>query len=275
MSNALLLKAPQGFTPDLAGWRNISLSDLNQRAALLDRAESKYVFSSDTFNTVLQRLRPDFEVLVINDRSTFTYDTTYYDTSSLLLYRQHAQGKRLRLKVRSRHYVDNGLCYFELKLKGQRDRTIKERTPYRVEDTNCVTREAQQYLNDCVLATYGGPFREHLGVSLAMRFQRITLVGTRRPERMTIDFGLQFAVPGGPVIDAPSDTLIVEVKSPDGRGRADEVFRSIGARQDTCSKYCIGLNMARDDLPYNAFNRTLKTYFAWSPPTTAPCTYRS
>jgi VTC domain len=266
MSSVLLSKATQGFSPDLTGWRNISLTDLNNRAALLDRAESKYVFSADTFNSVLQRLRSDFEVLVINGKNMFTYDTTYYDTQSLLMYRQHAQGKRLRLKVRSRHYVDNRLCFFELKLKGQRDRTIKLRKPYSVEDMNLVTPDAQTYVNDCVRNTYGAEFREQLGPSLAMRFQRVTLVGTRRPERMTIDFGLHFAVANGQVVDAPADTLIVEVKSPDGRGRADEVFRSIGARQATCSKYCVGLNMVRDDLSYNTFNRTLRTHFEWSPP---------
>jgi VTC domain len=266
MSSVLLSRAAQGFVPDLAGWRNISLTDLNKRASLLDRAESKYVFSAETFDSVLQRLRPDFEVLVINDKSTFTYDTTYYDTHSLLLYRQHAQSKRLRLKVRSRHYVDNHLCFFELKLKGQRDRTIKLRQPYLAEDMNVVTPDAQMYVKECVQTTYGQQFQEQLVPALAMRFQRVTLVGTRRPERMTIDFGLQFTFANGPAVEAPLDTLIVEVKSADGKGRADEVFREFGARQDTCSKYCVGLNMVRDDLSYNAFNRTLRTHFAWSPP---------
>jgi VTC domain len=266
MSNVFLSEAARGFVPDFSRWSSISLADLNKRAALLDRAESKYVFASVTFESVLQLLRPDFEVLVINGLSTFTYDTTYYDTTDMLLYRQHAQGKRLRLKVRSRHYVDNRLCYFELKLKGQRDRTIKLRQPYRVEDMNVITKDAAMYVNECVETTYGQQFTQQLKPALGMRFHRVTLVGTRRPERMTIDFGLQFAKSNGPVVEAPSSTLIVEVKSPDGRGRADEIFRASGARPDTCSKYCVGLNMARDDLSYNAFNRTLRTHFAWSPP---------
>ncbi len=266
MSNTLSSAPRRGFEPDLADWRSISLRDLNERAALLDRAESKYIFSAETFSAVMPQLRPHFDVLAINDRTTFTYDTTYYDTQNLLLYRQHAQGKRLRFKIRSRHYVDNQLCYFELKLKGQRDRTIKERRPYPIEHMHLVTADAQSYVNDCLQATYGTQFRDQLVLSLAMRYQRITLVGTKRPERITIDFGLQFATVGGPVVNAPADTLIVEVKSPDGRGCADAVFRSIGSRPERCSKYCVGLNMVRDDLPYNTFNKTLKTHFDWSAP---------
>ena len=99
-----------------------------------------------------------------------------------------------------------------------------------------------------------------------MTYQRLTLVGTRHPERITVDFDLGFSHANGAVITAPDNTLIVEVKSPDGRGRADQVIRSFGSRPQNCRKYCIGLNLVRDGLKYNVFNQTLKQHFDWAGP---------
>jgi len=103
------------------------LAELNARAPLLDRLENKYVVSAGAFAQSLDALRNDFDVLAIDGQTTFTYETIYYDTDSLLAYRQHAQGKRRRFKIRCRRYVDSDLYFFEVKLKGSRGRTIKRR----------------------------------------------------------------------------------------------------------------------------------------------------
>jgi len=98
-----------------------------------------------------------------------------------------------------------------------------------------------------------------------MRYQRLTLVGKGCPERRTVDFGLEFVGSGGAQAWAPPDTLIVEVKSQNGRGIGDSVLRSSGARGSTCSKYCVGLNLVRPDVRYNVFKQLLRTHFAWVP----------
>ncbi|CAN5832307.1 polyphosphate polymerase domain-containing protein [soil metagenome] len=251
------------YVPDFGGWQRLSLDQLNERAPLLDRAENKYLVSGDVLSGVMDNLQADFEVLAIDATTAFGYETTYYDTRSLLTYRQHAQGKRLRLKVRSRRYLDSDLCFFEVKLKGQRGRTIKTRMPYDIESHGRIDAAAHQFLTRCVRETYGEDFTHRLTPALSMRYRRLTLVGTGRPERVTVDFDIEFSDPLGAVVTAPHEALIVEVKSERGRGVADRRFREAGARPASCSKYCVGLNMVRPGLRYNTFKRPLANHFGW------------
>ncbi len=257
----------EAFTPDVAGWGRVCLAELNIRAPLLDRFENKYVVSWAAFADGWGALREDFDVLAIDGKCTFTYETVYYDTDSLLAYRQHAQGKRQRFKVRCRRYVDSDLYFFEVKLKGSRGRTIKRRMLYDA------TRHGQATLDDaatafvrrCVEDTYGEEFVERLSAQLTMRYRRITLVGKGCPERLTVDFGLEFLGSGGTEAWAPPETLVVEVKSHNGRGIGDRALRAAGARGGACSKYCVGLNLLRPGMRYNVFKQLLRTHFDWTP----------
>lgn len=248
----------------MADWSRINLDELNERAGLLDREEHKYVVDADALSESFAALRRSFDVLEIAGHTTFTYDTVYYDTEDLLCYRQHAQGKRLRAKVRSRRYVDSDLLYFEVKLKGRRGRTIKHR--FRYEHHGEVTTEARNFLAESAGDEYGFDLATTWSASLAMTYRRMTLVGRQSPERVTIDFGLRFD-DGPHAVVTPRRTVIVEVKSPNGRGVADEIFRQSGVRPESCSKYCVGLVLTADGLPYNRFAKTLRTHFDWKGPT--------
>ncbi len=256
----------QALTDAFGSWRQISLEDVERRAPLLDRQETKYVLPAGTLDPMLATMDEDFDVLSIEGRTTFTYETVYFDTTDLTAYHHHAQGRRRRVKVRSRCYVDSGLCFFEVKTKGRRNSTVKERIPYDRSRHGSMDAEAHAFLQECVDRAYGGALRLPSEPSLLMRFQRTTLVGRGAPERVTIDQDLQFFGTDGAVVAAPRSTVIVEVKSPNGRGRADAVLRGAGARGARCSKYCIGLNLVRRDLRYNAFKQALTAHFGWSTP---------
>ncbi len=253
------------FVPQTQGWGQVSLAELNRRAPLLDRAERKYLVSSALIDQVMGELRRSFDVLAIDGETVFTYDTVYYDTDCLLAYRDQVQGKRRRLKVRSRHYLESDLYFFEVKLKGSRGRTIKERMPYDGTRHGAVGPDALGFVQDCVRSNYGEAFAHRLEAQLTMRYRRLTLVGKGDPERVTIDFDLDFLAPDGARAQAPPQTLIVEVKSVDGRGVADQVLRAAGARGGSCSKYCIGLNLVRPGLRYNPFKPLLESHFSWTP----------
>lgn len=254
------------FVPRTEGWDKVSLEELNRRAPLLDRAERKYLASSALIEQVMGELRHSFDVLAIDGQTVFTYDTVYYDTDCLLAYRDQVQGKRRRLKIRSRHYVESDLYFFEVKLKGARGRTIKERMPYDGSSHGAVGPDALGFVRDCVRQNYGETFAHEIGPQLTMRYRRLTLVGKGSPERVTMDFDLDFVAPdGGARAQAPPETLIVEVKSEDGRGVADRVLRAAGARGGPCSKYCIGLNLVRPGLRYNPFKPLLENHFQWTP----------
>lgn len=252
-----------GFSPALSGWTRVDLDEVNGRAALLNRAEHKYPTSSTVAMAALERLRDSFDVLEIGDRAVFTYETVYFDTDSLRAYRQHVQGKRRRFKIRSRLYVESDLYFFEVKLKGERGRTIKHRMPYDADRHGTVGPDAAEFARQCLEQTYGEGLGEPLAPRLSMRFHRMTLVGRGAPERVTIDYDLQFRRADGVVVCAPDDTVIVEVKSEHGRGVADRQLRRGGARPAACSKYCVGLNLVRTDLAYNRFKPVLVRHFAW------------
>lgn len=243
-------------------WSPVSLSAVDERAALLDRQESKYVVPASAIGPTLERLRADFDALTIDGRQVFGYDTVYFDTDDLLSYRQHAGGRRLRFKARSRHYLDSDVCFAEIKLKGRRDRTIKHRVriPSGVHGTPAAA--ATDFFTAAVVDTYGTRDVPALVPTLRMRFDRVTLVGASAPERVTIDHALRFVAPTGQQAAATDQLVIVEVKSPTGHGVADRVFRAAGRRGERCSKYCIGLNLVRPGLRNNAFKRSIDRFTA-------------
>ena len=254
-------------------WGRIGLDEVQRRAALLDRAETKYVVTTSELDAALRQLGVHFDVLSIEGRTVFTYETVYFDTKGLASYHEHAQGRRQRMKVRSRRYVDTDDSFLEVKSKGTRGRTVKERIPYDGEPHGRLDDVAAKFLTACAQRTndHNSPTTrsdpvDALCPSLAMRFQRITLVGRGAPERVTIDHDLRFVGADGTAASAPRSTVIVEVKSEHGRGVADGVFRAIGARGRGCSKYCVGLNLVRNDLRYNRFKRVLVEHFGWSDP---------
>jgi len=256
----------RSYAPSLSGWGRVTLEELNERAALLDREENKYLLRADRFAPVLSQLRDTFDVLAIDGRTAFGYETTYYDTAALTTYRQHAQGKRLRYKIRSRRYLDSDLCFFEVKLKGQRGRTVKERLPYSERRHGLVDPDARRFVDRCLRLRYGDAPTGALAASLTMRYRRLTLVSRERPERVTIDFDLRFATPGTGPVAAPTDLLIIEVKTDNGHGITDRLLTGAGIRPAACSKYCVGLNLVRGDLPYNAFKQPLTRHFNWLAP---------
>jgi hypothetical protein len=247
-------------------WPRISLAEVEARAALLDRLETKYVVDPATLERALDALAGSFDVLEVGGRIEFAYDTVYFDTPDLAAYRDHARGRRRRVKARSRRYVDSDLCFVEVKLKGARDRTLKDRLRIDAARHGRLDDGARRFIGDCVQSTYGHAPPASLDPVMSMRFRRTTLVGRAAPERVTIDHGLEFIGPDGRAARPPAGVHVVEIKSETGRGSADRALRRAGARGGRCSKYCVGLNLLRPDLPYNAFKTILERSFGWSAP---------
>ncbi len=177
---------------DLSPFGHVSLDDVNRQAALLDRMENKYLIDLPAFRRMLKELSQQFDILSIDDEVIFNYDTVYFDSGTLVAYRDHAQGRRKRFKIRSRHYVESDLYFFEVKLKGERGRTVKKRIPYDPAQHGNMTGAAQEFVRDCFRKEYDTEFPHEIGPKLTIRYRRLTLVGKRAPERVTIDFDLRF-----------------------------------------------------------------------------------
>ena len=95
----------------------ISLSQLNTQASLMNRIESKYLLHEHQLGQLLKDLQQDFKILEIAGKKMFSYDNIYMDTQELDCYHAHNNGDSDRIKMRTRHYLDSGLSYFEFKQK--------------------------------------------------------------------------------------------------------------------------------------------------------------
>jgi hypothetical protein len=242
---------------DLAAcFDSISLDELNERAALLTRVDAKYIVDLETLGALVDAVHRDFLVLEIERRRVFGYDTVYFDSPGLVAYRAHVQGRRRRFKLRSRRYVDSDLNVFEVKLKGLRDNTVKHRLSVAAADHGSMTAEAERFAAAVLGDAYGHALPDALGPALSMTYRRVTLAARDGIERVTWDSELSFG-------DAAlaDGHVIVETKTPRGRGVADTALRNLGVRPVSCSKYCVGIGMTRPGVRVNPWAHLLRRYF--------------
>jgi hypothetical protein len=221
----------------------IGLEALDATAALRRRFDTKYLLSREAVVELLGRIEQTHRVLDINGLRDFEYRTTYFDTRELGAFRDHLQGRRRRLKARVRHYVETGACFFELKLRGPRESTIKRRLPHAVGQLHQLTPESLATLERWVRDAYGRPAPSPLAPTLAVAFRRTTLVAPQRGERLTIDVDLRLSAPGSAGWGRLHPELaIVESKSAVGVALAARELRALGARRlESMSKYCLGV----------------------------------
>ena len=107
----------------LSEFNSISLKDLD-KVQLLNRKDTKFVFSQNKLLQLLDRLKPFYRILEIEGKRIFVYDNTYFDTDEFFFYTQHHNECRKRFKVRYRKYCETNEQYFEIKVKDNKNRTI-------------------------------------------------------------------------------------------------------------------------------------------------------
>ena len=236
----------------------LTLDEVMEVASLQTRQEKKYLLTPQQF-VDLAREMTDLQVLEIDGKRLFSYESVYFDSPDLALFRAHRQGKRQRYKVRTRTYLDSGESLFEVKLKGGRGETVKQRLPYRFEDRDHINGPAQDFLNGTLHEEYDvSP--PPLEVSMTTRYNRATFVDVLDGARLTCDIELACTSEGG-TTHGP-DMILVESKS-NGSGVADEVLASMGVRPMSVSKYCVGIALTNPELPANKWNRLLREQFGW------------
>lgn len=245
-------------------FRPISLKALNGKAAMLERLDNKYVVEAPALAAALPELAERFDVLEIDGRRGFTYDTCYFDDPERRSFHDHQQGRRQRMKVRVRRYVEAALCFVEVKLKDKRGITVKKRLPCDPAQFGTLDDAALAYVEQAHQAQYGRPFQRPLEAVLHMSYRRITLVAREGSERMTIDTGIGFYGAErddaqGPRQHTGHQVFIVETKSAHGHGIADAVLRRQHQHPTNgCSKYCVGMSVTGAVQRFNRFRPALR-----------------
>jgi VTC domain-containing protein len=260
----------RAMTTDLlghvAGFEAVSLQELEARAALQTRVDRKYIVDYETLERLFSELGNDYLALEIDGERLQQYDSVYFDTPELLSYKDHLQGRRKRFKSRTRMYGGTA-CFFDLKMKGRRGETVKGRLPLSAPEHGSLTGKASAFLKRGLLKEYGCAAPAGLVPTLQTSFERLTLIHSHQPERMTLDFGITFSrVGSGKRHRMRPGHVLIETKSGSQLGTVDRILLALGARPlNMCSKYSLGVALANPALPTNPYRPLLRRYFDSTP----------
>lgn len=218
---------------------------------LMNRMDTKFMLHERDLLHIVRHLPTDYRILEVNGLRGSHYETLYYDTPDFLFYRRHHSGKKNRLKIRKRSYVESGQTYLEVKFKSNKDRTIKDRT--KVQGLALHLEERA----DAFITRETG-LHYDLEPKLYNRFVRSTFVRTEGPERITIDTGLSFYM-NDRHIELPG-LVIIEVKQSRSGKRSPfmECIKKAHIRPESFSKYCLGAALLFPELKQNIFKEKIK-----------------
>ncbi|WOF22196.1 polyphosphate polymerase domain-containing protein [Microbacterium betulae] len=238
----------------------IALEDLVAEAELLTRVDRKYLMTADEAVRILDGVDERTRVLEIDGDRASQYGTMYFDTPDLLSYRLAAHGRRRRFKLRSRHYVDTDAAFLEMKTRGSRGTTVKERIEQPADAVDRLTDEGRAYAAEAVESLgLGAAVADALEPTLHTAYRRTTLL---LPEgaRATVDTELAWTDAWGDGMARP-DLVIVETKSSSRASSLDRLLWRGGIRPVGISKFGTGLAAMRPDLPSNKWSRVLRRHF--------------
>lgn len=237
--------------------RRASLDEVMACAALLERTDRKYVVPRPVVHRLVEQLAATHHVLSVAGRTSTTYRTQYVDTADLLCVRDHIQRRRRRFKARSRLYVEDGLCRFEVKTKEPRGGTVKVQTTVGPDRFGRFGDEEAAFLEQA-LREAAVPGVPSLEPTVEMTYERATLVDLAGGSRVTLDAHLVATGPAGRVRLDPGFVL-VETKSGASPSLADLVLRRLGQRPRSFSKYAATASLLHDHVPANDVHRLTGT----------------
>jgi hypothetical protein len=218
----------------LSSFMPVGLNEMDD-VSLMNRVETKYVFSSGRLPDLLDLLSISYKVLEIETLRSFQYQTIYLDTPDLKFYTQQLRGKLNRHKIRYRQYKASGVSFLEIKKKTNKNRTMK----WRIKNTlnnNSPDETASAFIREFIQDDF-----PVLRPVLMNGFTRITLIGKELKERITLDHDLTFENSEGSNTALPY-LAVAELKRErhSGQSPVGIIMKHAGIHPGSFSKYCIG-----------------------------------
>ena len=240
----------------LTDFSGISLEEV-QRASLMRRKDSKYVFGFNHVPQLLEEVSQHYQILEIEGIRSHNYQTLYYDTPGLDMYHLHHRGLVNRHKIRFRKYGSSEAVFLEVKKKDARGVTIKNRIQTRNSEASILSREEE------FLSLYSPYEDEKMMPVLENSFNRITLVNPEQTERITMDYQLWFSSQvSDESLEIPG-VSIAEIKF--SHHLSGSVFHKALRRTQIIprrfSKYCIGMAMLNPELKQNLFKEKVRRVY--------------
>lgn len=254
----------------LKNFDTISLDELNATMSLMERIEKKYLISLEDLGKLMKEFHNDYYILAIKWNSIFTYDNIYMDTDDFYFYNQHEEGKKARMKVRSREYVDSNLAFFECKQR-EGDLIRKSRYELPVEESKSLTNTSSAFYQNICTSLNLEHAHYSLKPTIRTHYKRVTLCSKKNDERITIDFDINVQdimkegmdrIPFGPV-------AIIETKSARKKSDSHAVIEKLWYKEARwCSKYCLGVIYTNHAVDSKRFKNTLNFIESVNSPTT-------
>lgn len=236
----------------------VTLAELNAQAELLTRIDRKYVIAAAEVDALVSGIA-GLRVLEIDGRRTSRYESTYLDTVDLDSWRASAHASRRRWKVRTRVYADTGERWLEVKTRGRRGATVKERLPH---DGEGIDGPADAWVRERLGAAHVHSVDPSgLVATLHTSYRRTTLLLPGDAGRATVDRDLRWVSGHGTA--EVGDVLVLETKSGTPRpGPLDRRLWELGHRPVRISKYGTGLALLTPDLQRNRWHRVTSHHLA-------------
>ncbi|WIM93735.1 VTC domain-containing protein [Actinoplanes oblitus] len=244
----------------IATFAPISLDGLVAAAELLTRVDRKYLLPAALLPALMAELPPEVRALEIDGRRDFGYRSVYFDTERLDSYLGAAHRRRRRFKVRIRTYLETGARFVEVKTRGSRGTTIKNRLAY-AGNGHLLGAAGQAHLEHVLSGAGIVPTGHTFHPVLATHYRRHTLYLPGCGSRVTIDTDLSWSLPDGTALSMPGH-VVLETKSAGGRCDVDRLLRRHRHRPVPISKYATGLAALRPELPANRWHPVLHRHFS-------------
>lgn len=233
----------------LAKFEPITLMEMDG-VLLMDRTDTKFIFLEQELPFILEQMKEDYRVLEVKNHRISRYESLYFDTPDFQLYHNHHRGKTNRFKIRFRKYVESDLHFFEVKLKNNKGRTIKDRVLQEGIESNLHSSAALLLAEKTALPPEG------LEPKFWVNYSRMTFVNKRTTERVTIDINLTFKNEENN--KTINNLVIAEVKQDRVAASAFlNVMKQLRIRNSSISKYCYGVIMLVKKIKYNNFKPNL------------------
>lgn len=233
----------------LAKFKPISLEEMDN-VKLMNRMDNKFLIHIEKLYPLIERIESKYQILEIEGRRLFHYQTIYYDTATRQMYYAHHNNRLNRFKIRYREYLDTKTAFLEIKYKTNKDRTIKERIKQKA-DLPFINHKNEKFISKKT-----GYKLSDLVPSLINRFSRFTLVNTEDKVRITIDMNLSFVNKEDTI--NMSNLVILEVKQE--KSSNSEFLRLLHEFKiypRSISKYCVGTVLFNKEIKYNRFKKNL------------------
>lgn len=240
----------------------VGLDELLELAELQTRRDRKYVVPVADVRRLMSSLPEGTRVLTIDGRTSFRYESVYFDTPERISHLLAARRRPRRFKVRTRTYVDSDTCMLEVKVRDGRGNTVKHRQAHDAGSAAVLDDAALDFVSGIDQIT-ARAVAEGLAATLVTRYRRTTML-IDDTSRVTFDVDLTWEAPGHGTTSLDG-VVLIETKTTGRPCAIDRILWSMGHRPTTISKYCTGLAALSPELPANKWTRPLQRWFGEPP----------